>query len=346
MITISQSEMAMWARCPRKWFVTYYLGYVPAHESPANVRSQGTRIHTALEGHYGYGLDPVATLHLLYAIESQAHPDFEAELATEADTSVKMVEGYLEWAAAEGVDAGLQVVATEQDVTVPMPGFPEVTLRAKLDQVFFREAAGTLSFMDYKTGAAFDRHEHLELDPQFRFYCLLQHMSAEITPGQAPPGVPAVDGGIVRTLRRVKRSSKSRPPYYAEDEFRYTPAVLSATWLRTHQLVSEIMAARIRISEGMADWQAPMLQLDMVQQAAARPVPMVHDCSWSCPLSGGTCSAMDDGSDWRGILESSGHWMRQDPYAYYSRDGIQGLRSEMAKLVQPADTLSSPDTER
>ena len=41
MITISNSEMTAWDRCPRKWLTLYYLGYAPADEPVTGNRLLG-----------------------------------------------------------------------------------------------------------------------------------------------------------------------------------------------------------------------------------------------------------------------------------------------------------------
>ncbi len=62
MITISNTEVNTWQRCRRKWFLAYFLGYQPAVEEVTGHRILGVRVHTALEGYYGYDLDPLAVL--------------------------------------------------------------------------------------------------------------------------------------------------------------------------------------------------------------------------------------------------------------------------------------------
>jgi hypothetical protein len=304
---------------------------VPSGEAPANVREQGTRIHTAMQGWYGYQLDPLSVLHVLYGLAMEEHPDWEADLRKEQDVSLAMVEGYLEWAAAEGIDADLEVVATEADIEVPLEGLDGVILRAQLDQVVFRPSRGLLGFLDFKTGDL-KKHEYLELDPQFKTYSLIQRLAAGH--GIPWPGSelradrPAVSGGVIRSLRRVKRTEKSKPPYYQNDEFWYTPEQLSAQYRRILGLCREIAAARAELdfrSQGDPE------RLTAWLQEFLPPTPVVHDCSWSCPFVT-LCPMMDDGSDWAGALMRSGKYRQQDPYDYYRRDALHGVRAKLAAL--------------
>lgn len=317
---MSNSEIMRFDRCRRAWLVEYYFGLAPAAEIPFSHRLQGTRIHTALEGHYGYGLDPVAVLGVLYRQAIEQHPQYEPELRAEWDQAQIKVSGYLEWVDETGQDADLEVVAVEQDVQVPCPGMDGVMLRARLDQAVRRASDGAIGFLDYKNSATFNRHELLALDPQMRFYCLVQALKA-VQDGERT----LVTGGFINTLRRCKRTAASKPPYYQRDAFWYTPEQMSATLARVQQVAAEIVAARKHLDHvtsppyGLADMNA-------LQRGLLHPTPLLHDCSWSCPLAQGACTAMDDGSDWPGLLWSSGHFERRDPYAHYSDDTIAQVR--------------------
>jgi hypothetical protein len=333
-VSISQSEIATWTRCPRKWFLTYYLGYVPATESPVNVRLLGVRCHTALEGWYGYQLDPVSVLHILYQVEISEHPEYEEELRKERDLAHAMITGYLEWVPETGADADLEVVATEADVQVPCPGLEGVMLRAQMDQVFRELSTGRLGFMDYKTTANFDKHELLMLDPQMPFYCLVQHLaSGQWVPGASAEKVaarPLVTGGLITSLRRVKRTDRSKPPYYQRDPIWYTPEKMDSTLIRVQQVCSEILSARAELDAAYAAG-GDLSRINWLQRSKLRPVPQADNCSWSCPHIG-VCPMMDDGSDWTGVLVSSGKYRQADPYEYYRDDALRAVRAALEKL--------------
>lgn len=322
MISISNSEMAIWQRCRRTWFLSYYLGYQTAAEEVTGHRILGIRVHTALQGFYGYGLDPLAVLGVLYQIELDASPEFEAELTAERDLASAMVEGYLEWIAAEGKDAGLTVVAAEQELRVPLPGIEGAELRAKLDQAVYNEQTGLLSFLDFKTAADFERHEVLALNPQFRYYSVMQQLAAG-------PGAPAVDGGIIRTLRRVKRTSRSKPPYYAQDEFRYNPEILASTLAKMQRLGAEIIDARRMLDWAYTEGGGDLELVNVVQRSMFPPTPIETDCRWRCPFVT-LCPMMDDGSDWAGALTRGGQYRQENPYQYYSDDPLHRVRQVLA----------------
>jgi hypothetical protein len=281
-----------------------------ADENATGPMQQGTRIHTALEAQYGYGVPAHKALATIYdhAEARWPEPADVAALRAERETSLIMVSGYLEWVDETGADANLRVVATERDIRVPMPGMPEVLLRAKLDQVVLDEQSGMLSFLDHKTSASFEKHEHLVLDPQFRHYALIQRLAR-------PAGAPQVYGGIMNTLRRVKRSSASKPPYYQRDAVRFNDEAIEATLMSVRGAVMEIVMARSGFDE-IREAGNVLESVNAAQRLITYPNPRVRDCSWDCPFTS-LCPMMDDGSDWVGALIASGRYAQGDPYGYY-----------------------------
>jgi hypothetical protein len=330
--------MNKWVRCRRTWFLQYYLGFLPAHEVPVGTRQLGTRVHTALEAHYGYQIDPIAVLAVIYRVAIGAAPEYEQELRKEHELAVIMVTGYLEWVQEEAKDANLQVVAVEADVKVPLPGLRGVLLRARMDQVVRDTMTGFLWWLDHKTADGFDSHQLLELNGQFKFYSLVQLLAAgiPIDGSMPPPGAPVVLGGKINTLRRVKRTEKSKPPYYDRDDIRYNPEVLLSTLAKTQRICGQIVEARRVLDQLYFGYpqvnggHPPTIEMiNEVQRSELFPNQMPRDCSWSCPFSSGLCIAMDDGSDWAGML-ASGRYVQGDPYGYYEKGGIAAIRDELA----------------
>ena len=324
MTLISQSEIYTWLRCRRNWYLTYYLGFVPADESPVGNRQLGTRVHTALEAWFGYQLDPVTVLELLYRIEAGKAPDYAAELSAEANLAEAMVSGYLEWLAESGEDADFEVAATETDLRVDLPGVVGVQLRARMDQVAVRKSDGALFFRDYKTGSNFERAEQLRLDPQMKFYTLVQHLASG-------PNGPKIAGGTIDTLRRVLRTGKATPPFYQRDAFTYTPEEVHSTLLRVQAVAVEIMQHRAMLDQVYAQSGGDIDAINELQRGALRETPILNDCKWWCAFRE-ICPMMSDGSDWSGSLVRSGRFRQADPYEYYRDDALRTIREEMAKI--------------
>jgi hypothetical protein len=191
-----------------------------------------------------------------------------------------------------------------------------------------------LKFIDHKTSGSFEPQETLERNPQFRFYALMQFLAAghgEPVPGmELRPGRPVVQGGIMNTLRRVKRSGSSKPPYYQRAEVDFNLDVMASTLARVLQVAMEIKLARDRLDSGYQASGGDLLQINAIQRTCLRPNPIDGDCDWRCPAAGGLCMAMDDGSDWPSILVSSGRYVRQDPYSRYADDPLRSIREKIA----------------
>jgi len=321
---VSQSEIYSFTRCRRNWLLTYYLGMVPADESPTGTRQLGSRVHTALEAYYGYQLDPVTVLALLYRIEASKSPEFAAELSAEQDMAEAMVSGYIEWLAEEGADADFETVATETDIRVDLPGVPGVQLRARMDQVSRRISDGALLFRDYKTGTNFELAEQLRMNPQMKFYTLVQHLAS-------PPDGPKLAGGTIDTLRRVKRTAKAVPPFYRRDAFLYTPDEIEATLLKVQSVAAQILGMRAMLDDVYRRGGGDLAAVNLVQRRDLYPTQIPDNCKWWCEFKE-ICPMMDDGSDWSGSLVRSGRFRQADPYEYYRDDALRTIREEMAKI--------------
>ena len=320
---ISQSEIYSWTRCRRNWFTTYYLGFVPTDEPVTGNRQLGMRVHSALEAYFGYQLDPVAVLALIYRTEASKAPDYTAELSAEENLAEAMVSGYLEWLAESGEDADFEVVATEADLRADLPGVPGVQLRARLDQVALRKSDGLLFFRDYKTGDNFKRAEQLRMDPQMRTYTLVQHLLSGA-------GGPKIAGGTIDTLRRVKRTAKAEPPFYRRDAFTYNPQEIAATLARIQAVARQIVEYREKL-DALYRAGGDLDMVNAVQHFDFYPTWIMNDCEWWCPMRE-ICPMMDDGSDWSGSLVRSGRFRQADPYEYYRDDALRTIREEMAKI--------------
>jgi len=327
---ISNSEIQMFRRCPRQWLIEYFWGFLPADPSPLGAANLGTRVHLALEARFGYGLDPETVLDIIYGQEVAGHPDLARELNADLEMSKIMVAGLLEWMAAEGHAATFQVVRTEAEVRVPLPGFEGIDLRGKLDQIGQLES-GLFAFLDWKTRDQLRPKVIVRQDAQMRFYSLLQWLAAGYPPPQPGRGLPGtagmpplVLGGIVCQLRKVKRTKTSRPPYYQWDSFDHTPEIMATTLLGVQQTVSEILEVRQALDDCYARG-GNLAEVDFIQRTKARPVWIDHDCSWRCPLAKGACGMMDDGSAGAEDFVSSGSYVQGDPYERYSRGSIAAL---------------------
>jgi len=329
----SNSEIQLFLRCPRRWLTEYYWGFLPANPSPLGAANLGTRVHLALEAKFGYGLDPGTVLDILYGAEVANHPDLARELNADLEMSKIMVEGLLEWMDAEGHSSKFRYVAAEAEVRVPLPGFDGIDLRAKLDQIGQWTDTGLYAFLDWKTRDVLQPLVLLRMDPQMRFYSLVQWLAAGYPPPQPGRGLPdtagmppLVLGGNVAQLRKVKRSRQAKPPFYQWDPFSHTPEIMASTLIKVQATVAKILAARAALDDCYARG-GNLAEIDFLQKSMLGPVWISHDCSWSCPLAKGACGMMDDGSAWVEHFVGSGAYVQGDPYERYSSQSIAALVS-------------------
>ena len=300
-LSISNSEMATFKDCRRRWYLTYYRwwGLAPEDEPATGVRILGTRVHVALEAYYRDGTPPRQVIDLLYREAATGLSDRPlANLQKEHDLAVAMVTGYVDWVAETGADEGIEVVGAERDLVVPS-AFPGISLRAKMDLRVLRTQDGAWRFIDHKTIDTFvSLTATLHINEQMRFYALLDLLDARATEAARPH----TDGGLVNILRRVKRTSSARPPFYQRAEVHYNLEDLRSMWLRVHAVLRDLLAVRAQ------------LDAHTDHRIAAYPTPS-RDCSWKCPHFS-LCPLMDDGSHWEDM--GAMLYVRTDPYAYYA----------------------------
>jgi hypothetical protein len=201
-----------------------------------------------------------------------------------------MMEGYFQTVEEEGWDVGLEFVGAEQAVQAEVGPF---VLQGKIDARFRRESDGALLQMEHKTVGDFRRTEYAQQDPQFLTYDLLSLLTK-------PDGVPT-DGIILNMLRRVKRTARAKPPFYARHEVRHNLEELRSHYQHVEAIGMQIHAARLRLDAGEP-------------HHLVCPPSISSSHQWSCDCS--KLGALpDDGSDLEYVLEDA--FVKHDPYARY-----------------------------
>ena len=151
-VRLSNSEIQTFKECRRKWFLSYYRAMQPKQKSHTGPLAMGTRIHAALDDYYAQGV------YLLDAHEELVKKDrltLETELRdttaldSEAELGRIMLEGYLEWVEENGIDAELDIISTEEKISIPLFN-GEVELQGKLDMRVRRKIDGVRMFRDFK----------------------------------------------------------------------------------------------------------------------------------------------------------------------------------------------------
>lgn len=305
-LSISNSELTTFKRCKRKWYLGYFESYGhPERLEATGALALGSRVHAALEGHYGHGDDPLELLNRIYDLgfnEIDDDPFAHKELAAEQALALLMLEGYLEWIEETGADEYLSDLEIEKTITVPN-FIPGVNLVGKLDVMAIRTTDKRRMFIDHKTVQNLaDFINTVDIYEQFPFYCMLLKLA---DPTQQ------IDGGIVNLLRKVKRTQRSTPPYYDRLTVRVNAQQLASMWRRTHAAVTEIVELRRKLEKNKSDPNA--------HQYLAYPSPQ-SDCKWSCSFVG-VCGQMDDGSRWQENLNDN--FSIIDPNARYHEPGLR-----------------------
>ena len=310
-IVLTNSELRTWQTCRRKWYLSWGLGYAPdpALELPVGVMHLGSCVHLALEAYYGYDIDPLAALNWAYSDDIFMHPECEEALEKELALARIMVEGFVNWVSAEGIDARVSIIATEIPVEhkLEIDG-QQVTLRGKLDQLARRKSDGVLLARDLKTVGSLSKATQLRSSSQLKFYALIQALEA-VKSGTGD----VVAGGEYLLLARTKRTDRATPPFYARVEVPLNKHELNSQYQMTLAIAREILAARKQLQEG--------------KDHHSIVYPHFGDwCSWSCSFIA-ECSFMDDGSRWQDAL--AGNFVQRDKLAYYSTDRITSLRAAL-----------------
>lgn len=303
-VRISNSEIQTFKDCRRRWWLQYYRRLQPRERQVTGALALGSRIHEALDIYYSTG-EPLLDAHTrLVNLEKEALlTEFKdvAELEKEAEMGHIMLEGYLQWVEENGIDAELEMISTEETMTMPMFN-GEVELQGKLDMRVRRRGDGVRMFRDFKTvgGSLSDFANLAPMNEQILTYMLLeQHRNGD---GERS------EGGIFTLLKKVRRTAAARPPFYDQLEVRHNVFTLRSFWDRLHGTVADMMRVRKALDEG----ESPAFH--------AYPRPS-RDCKWKCPFFT-VCTLVDDGSAAEQAIEAM--FEVADPYAYYGDSEKKG----------------------
>ena len=299
-VRLSNSELQTFKDCRRRWWLTYYRRLQPRYKETTGALALGSRIHEALDQYYSKGVpllqahsdlvehDRILMADQMFGIET---------LEKEAELGRIMLEGYLQWVEEEGIDAELEMISTEEQITAPLFN-GEVELTGKLDMRVRRKADGVRFFRDFKTvgGSLSDFANLAPMNEQILTYMLLESTKADEE--------QRVEGGIFTMLKKVRRSAAAKPPFYDQVVVRHNVFALRAFWNRIHGTIADLMRVRKSLDEGEA------------HTFVAYPRP-TRDCKWKCQFFA-ICPLMDDGSAAEEAL--SDMFVEGDPYGYYNTE--------------------------
>lgn len=311
----TNSEIQTFKTCRRKWYLTYYLRLRQRHESPVGIMQVGNRIHRALQYHYGTQapgspefIDARDALEALIVHDSEVNAeriDSDAELAKrftqDADLERIMLEGYVDWITETGADARYEIISAETyrevDLHIDVPHVNTVVrLISRLDLRVRRLSDGMSLFLDHKTTGSIDTLvRQLLANEQMLWYILIEKLR---------DSEHSTQGAVYNMLRRVKRSAKAKPPFYARHTVNHNSRELESFRVRTIGTIADILTLENLLDKG-AD-----------HRLIAYPTP-TSGCSFSCPFYG-VCRMFDDGSHVNDYMRD--HYVTGDPLDYYVSD--------------------------
>jgi hypothetical protein len=309
-VKVANSELATFRRCQRKWWLAFYRRLVPKRDNPTGARGIGTRVHEALEALYDPEAprDPIVVFDEGVRRSLEEHPELKEDLVKDADLGRAMIEGYLEWLATEGVDQDLEVISVEEALEEQLTVLPEsygsepIIVVGKLDQRI-RRSDGVHLFLDHKTVGDLSRPiKTLHLDTQMKMYHLLEYLRFL---REQRPLEERTDGGLYNMLRKVKRTVKANPPFFARYEVRHNIDELRSYWYEVYGVAKEIWRRKLLLDGGLD------------HRIAVPPTPR-PECSWDCDFLA-ICAMLDDGSDVEAVIDQA--YTVGDPYARYEIKG-------------------------
>jgi hypothetical protein len=313
----SQSEFKEFA-CNRRWWLASYRQLAPITLDPTGPLRSGTRVHTAME--VFYGSEPGQYLAALAqsqmddwmryeenCVDLGISPDLDvhAQFMKDCELERAMCEGYAEWIAESGADAGLQFIATEQVVTVLGSTFaPEIVAMygefevvGKLDARWRRVMDGARLFVDHKTAQSLTSAlTTLRMNPQMKHYMWLESKTEDGA---------WCDGALYNVLKKVKRTKAAKPPFYARYEVHHNGDEIEAYEKHLKRKILKIFELEALLKD------APLSE----QPHIAEPSPD-ESCSWKCQFFT-LCPMYDDGSRAEDMV--SQEFRERDPLARYTK---------------------------
>lgn len=277
-LRIRNSEIAAFRRCRRKWYNSFVLNLTneatpdQQFSRPPGTNATGTFCHTLLEAHY-CGDDTFALLGALRDEVRECAPEETADEWLESLALAEiMFDGYRDWVTEEGLDQGEETLFTEHDLEWEI--FPGVFVTGKVDRIVRDTTWDRTIIEDYKTVQTLEKGPQFQVDTQLLTYVLLANKN----------GIACNDARHTM-LRRVKRSARAKPPFYARAEVTFSDEQLANHEDALRSTVYDMLAVRRLTNNGM--------------KGLCYPNP-TRDCSWDCPFVQ-ICAAHDDGSDIEGL---------------------------------------------
>lgn len=312
-LILTNSELTMFMEDPRRWWLSTYrkLGR-PSNIAFNTPTSIGSAYHLALAAYYGKHVDPVAYIKEYYVkklvevgneFDELTASKLVKDLDKEADLVTIMVEGYMDWLAEEAQDSELEVLGAEEAITVQLAD--GLKLQGKIDApARYLHSPEIILQLEHKTVGNFaDIPKLADVNFQFLTYDLLAYMRM-LAAVEAGGAAQRIDGVLVNMARKVKRTVKANPPFYARLEVRHNEIQLRNHWIHVVSIGREIQRTRARLDAGED------------HHTVVQCVPN-RDSTWKCEFRNCCLSGMiDNGNDFEGFLKAN--FVERDPLERYT----------------------------
>ena len=316
---LTNTELSLFTECRRKWWLSYVMKLEWPEPAVSKARDVGSVVHAVLEYHYAnfmpelkdtmkqfdaemalqrapflaimneeekveismFGGSPSSIREASWPKRARAEVALE-ELDWVAEWAEIMLIGYFDWLAEEGHDANLTVIEPEAEVAVPLDGagtlgmYSNVKLAGKYDVRVLDEEDGFRKFLETKTAGTFQIYETMpHMLTQVFHYHLLEYLELE----QAGEG-QKTDGAILNIIRRVKRTSRAKPPFYCRFSVHHNESEIKNYYTRILGILRDMLQCEMELAEGKD------------HRAVVYPTP-TSNCHWKCEFFD-ICGLLDD----------------------------------------------------
>jgi hypothetical protein len=281
---LTASEMRVFQRCKRRWWLNSYRKLVRINDTNWNKPlGIGNRVHEALAVYYTPDDPTDPRKHLLTKLQHDLESNPEEQhndIRAEHELSSIMIDGYMDWLAETGEDQAITVIEAERARMARLEPDRDVMLLSKLDARVQHDIYGDRLSLEHKSVSSLSQHlPELRLNQQVLTEHLVEYM-ALIEEGKDP--TPA-RGVLFNMLRKVKRTARAKPPFYSRIHVHHTLSEIRNHWYHVVSIADQIEEVTRRLNEGES------------HQLVVPPSPM-SDCSWSCPWFR-ECPMFDNESD-------------------------------------------------
>ena len=270
---VSQSEMKSFHKCKRKYFLGYILR-LRKRAFQSDARTLGNYVHWGFENmEEGWQ----AALDEMVGEDLENAPDILIpDIQNQHELARIMLEGLEEWIPTSATMAGYEIVEREKEIAV---SFGSYSIMGKID-LLVKLANGSLSILDLKTAADFRLFNLADIDLQFKTYIAL----LDIILGKEAPRQ-----GTWLVARKVKHTSRAKPPFYDTKTVTYNDATIEA-------IKRYWDATMLEMLHKIEQWATGKYHRDMLF-----PPNPSYDCGM-CDYRD-LCPMLDDGSDWEGFAD-------------------------------------------